>query len=389
MQKNLKQIAAAVAGKTPTAKNPADNVQPMPNQEMIQIDPQLAAQIKALGGNVDELQIALGNMAQANAAPAANVAVGLDATGKVANPRKVEQQGSSPMHQVSGDEFLSTLGALQASQGGAKNSFAQNGQEGFSQQNGQNGEQLAFGQKPNLRVIEGGLKNKRPQFEDSLVSSKGALGASAGASYASQTAEVKAPPTEVAGHVVKGAMSQDRLSSESILGVSSGIKTLSQNGGGEMKIRLKPDNLGELHLRVVTDGTQVGLHIQASDDKAKKILEESVGHLKEGLASQNLSLGKLDVTVAQAVRNGDAQMRQDSNPQNPGQNSGQAWSSDWAGQNQSQGQGQSGRESSEGRSGHFLSGDDAASKASVALARNQMGRNSAAAAASGRLDVRA
>ena len=150
-----------------------------------------------------------------------------------------------------------------------------------------------------------------------------------------------------------------------------------------MRIRLKPDNLGELHLRVVTDGTQVGLHIQASDERAKKVLEESIGHLKEGLASQNLSLGKLDVTVAQAVQNSDAQMRQDSNSQNPNQ----AWSGDWASQNQSN------RENSEGRQNRYLSGDDASSKSSEAMAQaraqSMMGRNSSAAAASGRLDVTA
>lgn len=101
--------------------------------------------------------------------------------------------------------------------------------------------------------------------------------------------------------VVPGTLQRNRFSSESVAGVSQGIRELKASGGGEMRLRLKPDHLGEIHLKVVTGGrtgSEVGLQIQASDDRAKKILEESMGSLKESLAGHNLTLSKVDVQIA-------------------------------------------------------------------------------------------
>ena len=190
---------------------------------------------------------------------------------------------------LSGGEFLNTLNVVQ----GAKQEFGKDdsGQEG--------GKRESSGSRPELRVLEGGRKNQTlkevPGFGEALGVSAGVQGASS---------ERPTPPTvELTAQVAKGAMSQDRLSSDALLGMSTGIKNLSTQGGGEIRVRLKPENLGELHLRVITRGNDVGIHIQASDERAKKVLEESMSFLKESLASQNLSLGRVDLTVAQAFGN--------------------------------------------------------------------------------------
>ncbi len=100
--------------------------------------------------------------------------------------------------------------------------------------------------------------------------------------------------------VVQGAMAKPRLASESVLGMSQQIRTFSeQNGGGEIRVKLKPENLGELNLRVITRGGQVGLEIRASDENAKRVIEESVQALREGLSSQNLTLSRFDISVGQ------------------------------------------------------------------------------------------
>ena len=126
------------------------------------------------------------------------------------------------------------------------------------------------------------------------------------------------------GSVVPGSMQRNRLSSESVLGVSQNIRNLSVNGGGEIRIRLKPDHLGELHLKVSSSGkagNEIGLQIQASDERAKKILEESISSLKDSLSGQNLNLSKIEVQVSQALSasNGSSagQFDSQSNSQNP------------------------------------------------------------------------
>lgn len=124
------------------------------------------------------------------------------------------------------------------------------------------------------------------------------------ASRLSESPQVESVPREITGHVTQNGATRNRLSSESILGVTTGIREMSQQGGGEMRLRLKPDNLGEVHVRVTTRGNEVTLKIQASDDQAKKVLEESMSHLKSSMASHNLNLGAVDLSVSQSGQAG-------------------------------------------------------------------------------------
>lgn len=112
--------------------------------------------------------------------------------------------------------------------------------------------------------------------------------------------EVSRPTVDLNGQVVKGAMSQDRLSSDALQNMTANIRSFENQGGGEMRIHLKPDHLGELNLKVVTQGNHVGLQIQASNDRARKVIEESMSHLKDTLAAQNLNLSKVEVSLAQS-----------------------------------------------------------------------------------------
>ena len=100
---------------------------------------------------------------------------------------------------------------------------------------------------------------------------------------------------EVTGYVVPGAMTQERLSSESLMGLSSMIKDLKANGDGEIRVRLNPENLGELKLKVQTQGSQVGIQVIASDPKAKAVIEESLSHLKEKLGTHQLTLARAEI----------------------------------------------------------------------------------------------
>lgn len=101
--------------------------------------------------------------------------------------------------------------------------------------------------------------------------------------------------------VAKGTMSQDRLSSDTVSQMTNGIRSFGASGNGEMRIHLKPDNLGELHLKVRTNGKDVGIEIQASNEQAKKVLEESLSSLKESLANQSLNLVKTEVAVGMGL----------------------------------------------------------------------------------------
>jgi hypothetical protein len=181
------------------------------------------------------------------------------------------------------------------------------------------------------------------------------------------------------GSVVAGSMSQNRLNSESVGGIAQSIRELGK--GGEVRIRLKPDHLGELHLKVMTGGkagSEVGLQIHASDDRAKKILEESLGSLRESLAAQNLSLAKVDVQVAQPSNS--ANLGSDSNQDRPGLSGQQNFSSN-------SGDGSRGNSARDGSSGS----DGASARSNLKAAPRQAAAFGAGGApravASSRLDV--
>lgn len=99
---------------------------------------------------------------------------------------------------------------------------------------------------------------------------------------------------EVDAQVTQGSMMTDRLSSASLQNISAGLQKMISGAGGEMKIRLKPEGMGELNLSVKTRGNDVSLKVLASNQQAKEILEQSVSSLKESLAQKNLQFGKID-----------------------------------------------------------------------------------------------
>ena len=139
-------------------------------------------------------------------------------------------------------------------------------------------------------------------------------------------------------------------------------------------------------IRVTTNGKDVGLKVQANDPAAKKVIEESLGALRDSLAGQSLALGRVDVTVAAQSTNTDL-----------GQNSQQHSSNHSAmggfdGQNPNSGRSMDGFNGGEDRSSRSsnLDGERTVSRgvSSRIAAMNAGGRTAAAAAAS-RLDVMA
>jgi flagellar hook-length control protein FliK len=188
-------------------------------------------------------------------------------------------------------------------------------------------------------------------------------------------------------HVTQGGMAKDRLSSESLVGLGMNIRNLAPQGGGEIHIKLQPENLGELHLRVVTDGNQVGLRIQASDDRARKILETSLSSLQDSLASHQLSLKSVEFTVAQAgsaqgeFRGGHEQSQPQHTANNPWSPSQQGF----------RGDSQAGREGFAERAGSSSLGSGGAGLRGFAGSGGMAatGARTRAAASNGRLDVMA
>jgi flagellar hook-length control protein FliK len=98
--------------------------------------------------------------------------------------------------------------------------------------------------------------------------------------------------------VTHGTAGKTILSHDTLNQITNQVNLMSKaKQDGEIKIRLKPDHLGELMMSVKTNGQQVSLQIKAQDHESKRIIEESLGRLKDSLATQSLDLGKVDVVT--------------------------------------------------------------------------------------------
>tara|TARA_B110001454_G_scaffold219179_1_gene250825 strand:+ start:113676 stop:115604 length:1929 start_codon:yes stop_codon:yes gene_type:complete len=74
---------------------------------------------------------------------------------------------------------------------------------------------------------------------------------------------------------------------------------LVKAGGGEMKVRMTPEGLGEIQLSVELKDGKVQLHMAAENKETKKMLESSLSDLRESLSQQKISLESVKIdTVA-------------------------------------------------------------------------------------------
>lgn len=74
--------------------------------------------------------------------------------------------------------------------------------------------------------------------------------------------------------------------------------TLIKEGGGEMRVRLNPEGLGEVSLKVSLQEGQVKVQILTETSLAKDVLERGLDDLKLGLETQQLKVDEIRVTAS-------------------------------------------------------------------------------------------
>ena len=76
-------------------------------------------------------------------------------------------------------------------------------------------------------------------------------------------------------------------------------QVMVRNGGGKMKIKMSPEGMGEVTLKVATEGGRVNIEMIASNSDTKRLLEKGLGDLKETLASHKLNVDLVKVGSAE------------------------------------------------------------------------------------------
>lgn len=78
-------------------------------------------------------------------------------------------------------------------------------------------------------------------------------------------------------------------------------KYLVTKGGGEMKVSMSPEGMGEVQLKVMLQDGKVNVEIQTQDKAVKKMIEDSLSELKSGLAAHRLSVEHVRIDTVSAT----------------------------------------------------------------------------------------
>ncbi len=81
--------------------------------------------------------------------------------------------------------------------------------------------------------------------------------------------------------------------------VGRGFAALLRHEGGSVTLRLEPQSLGALTVRLDLDAGRVEATLEATTDQARRLLNESLGMLGQALEAHGLDVERLDVRLAE------------------------------------------------------------------------------------------
>ncbi len=81
--------------------------------------------------------------------------------------------------------------------------------------------------------------------------------------------------------------------------IAQKAELLIKKGGGEIKMKLNPEGLGEVHLKVVLNEGKVDVQLMTDSQQAKKAIESELHSLKAVIAEHKMDLRDIKVDVSQ------------------------------------------------------------------------------------------
>jgi flagellar hook-length control protein FliK len=99
-----------------------------------------------------------------------------------------------------------------------------------------------------------------------------------------------------AGQLTAPISAQDRA--DNLNEIISKAQFIAKNGGGEMKVELKGNEMGPMNLKVSIDKGQVSIQMVTQSEKTRKLIEDNLQDLKTSLSTHKLHVDDLKVELA-------------------------------------------------------------------------------------------
>ncbi len=122
--------------------------------------------------------------------------------------------------------------------------------------------------------------------------------------------------TQFGAMMAGGAMAQGMDASDKQANVQqlmTQAQYLIKKGGGEAKIQMAPEGIGQVHMKMTLLDGKVNLEMQTESKEAKKLIESSLGDLKTHLSHHQLQVDQVKVDVGNQTSSDtrqDSQQRQ-------------------------------------------------------------------------------
>lgn len=220
--------------------------------------------------------------AQSEPAMIAPPTVMMDTSDADVEVKSTEGEPKEKTEKTGESKFASLGAALSAATAGLAGASA--GNAGGSSQNGSEGKSKSETSKPReFNSIESALASAG--FEVPPAGEKSAVPFAAGTS------------TSAAMAANLASQNSDGTTTTNAQDLVRHAQILMKNGGGEMKMQLKPEGVGDVTLKVQVKDGQVAIQMLTENDSAKKLLESGLDDLKTSLAQHKLHVDALKIEV--------------------------------------------------------------------------------------------
>ncbi len=144
------------------------------------------------------------------------------------------------------------------------------------------------------------------------------LGSNGDASTSSAVASPNAPPADAsvpfrssaaagaAGVAARPAEGKEAHQDVNIRQIMNQAQYLIKKGGGEVKVEMSPEGLGQVHLKMAIHDGKVNLQMATETAEAKLAIESGMSDLKSSLAAHKLSVDHVKVDVVSGSSAGSA-----------------------------------------------------------------------------------
>ncbi|MBX2987651.1 MAG: flagellar hook-length control protein FliK [Bdellovibrionaceae bacterium] len=130
-------------------------------------------------------------------------------------------------------------------------------------------------------------------------------------------AALKANPLPAAGSTAAALSMTPADNEANVRQLMNQAQYLIKKGGGEVKVEMTPEGLGQIQMKVLVKDGKVNVQMLTESPEAKKAIDGSLSDLRSSLAAHKLSMDHVKVDVVSGT-NTDSQTRNDSNMnQNP------------------------------------------------------------------------